>query len=58
VKKRNSHIARGFEPLGLRTCYIRFKSRLVNIGIISANVAMEVTEEEEKEELCEKLGGA
>jgi hypothetical protein len=45
----------GFEPLGIRICYLRLKIRVFNIIVISAHAPTEDKEDEEKEEFCEKL---
>jgi exonuclease III len=45
----------GFEPLGMRMCYLRLKSRLFNIIIINVHAPTEDKEEEEKGALYEKL---
>jgi hypothetical protein len=51
VNKRVSHMVLGFEPLGMKMCYLHLKSRFFNIGIINARA---LTEDEE-EEFYEKL---
>jgi hypothetical protein len=52
VYKTDSCIVIGFEPLGMRMCYLRLKSRFFNIRMINAHAP---TEDKEKEEFYEKL---
>jgi exonuclease III len=58
VNKRISHMVRGFEPLGIRMCYLRLKSGFFNISVINAHAPTEDKEKEKKKEFCEKLGRA
>jgi hypothetical protein len=37
----------GFEPLGMRMCYLHLKSRFFNIAIINAHATTEDKEEED-----------
>jgi hypothetical protein len=55
VNKRISHMAIGFEPPGMRLCYLHLKSRFFNISIINAHAPTEDKEEEEEEAFYEKL---
>jgi hypothetical protein len=45
----------GFEPLDMKMCYLRLKSRYFNISTINAHAPTEDKDEEEKEEFCEML---
>jgi hypothetical protein len=46
VNKRISHMVTGFEPLGMRMCYLGVKSRFFSISIINAHAPTEDKEEE------------
>jgi hydroxypyruvate isomerase len=45
----------GFEPLGMRMCYVHLKSRFFNISIINAHAPTEDKEEEEEKAFYENL---
>jgi hypothetical protein len=55
VNKRISHMVIGFEPLGMRMCYLRLKSRFFNISTINAHAPTEDKEEGGKDSFYKKL---